>query len=278
MEFGVPPDRWPANHRAAVCVTFDVDGSYGEKGYRDPSNTYWISQTEYDPFGVERSLRVLADLDIQATYCWVGKVAEERPDLVERAVADGHEIALHTWEHRYLHTMSDDEQRDDFHRTFETLQRIAGSPPTGHKTGGWRYNDATHRICQEMGLDWVMDVPRGDLPSFLRPDESRPPLVNLPPSWLWDDYNWYVDQIASPNQVANAWQDDLDMLREEGGLMSLTLHPFVSGRPGPMRGLARFLDYAVSLGDVWIARADQIAIWWRNQANASINASINGKG
>ena len=116
-----------------------------------------------------------------------------------------------------------------------------------------------------------MDVPRGDLPSFIRPDENRPALVNLPPSWLWDDYNWYVDQTTSPNQVANAWQDDLDMLREEGGLMSLTLHPFVTGRPGPMRGLARFLDYAVSLGDIWIARADLIATWWRDEQSRTID-------
>ena len=264
------PSPWPGEHRAALCVTFDVDGPYGEKGYRDPANTYWISQTEYDPAGVERSLRVLADLDIQATYCWVGRSAEDRPDLVERAVREGHEIALHTWEHRYLLTMTPDEQREDFQRTFDTLSRISGAEPTGHKTGGWRYNDATHLIAQELGLSWVMDVPSGDLPSFIRPDENRPALINLPPSWLWDDYNWYVDQIASPNQVANAWQDDLDMLREEGGLMSLTLHPFVTGRPGPMRGLARFLDYAVSLGDIWIARADLIAAWWRDQPeNAS---------
>ena len=111
-----------------------------------------------------------------------------------------------------------------------------------------------------------MDIPRGDLPSFVQPDRERRPLVNLPRSWLWDDYTWYVDRIASPNQVANAWQDDLDQLREEGGLMSLTMHPFVSGHPGPMRGVARFLDYAISLGDIWIAPANQIARWWRERA------------
>ena len=44
--------------------------------------------------------------------------------------------------------------------------------------------------------------------------------------------------------------------------MCLTLHPFVSGRPGPSRALARLLDYAIDLGDVWIARADHIARWW----------------
>ena len=45
--------------------------------------------------------------------------------------------------------------------------------------------------------------------------------------------------------------------------MCLTLHPFVSGRPGPQsRTLAWLLDYAIDLGDVWIDRADHIARWW----------------
>ena len=52
------------------------------------------------------------------------------------------------------------------------------------------------------------------------------------------------------------------MLRTEGKLMCLTLHPFVSGRPGPSRALARLLDYAIDAGDVWIARADHFARWW----------------
>lgn len=266
MERYPTPSNWPANHRAALCISFDVDGVYGERNYRDPSDTYWLSQTEYDRAGVERSLRIMADFDLQATYCWVGQVAVDDPDTLRRAAAEGHEIALHTWDHRYLHTMSEVEQRDDFLRTREALERIMGHAPTGHKTGGWRYNEATHRIAQELGLEWIMDIPNGDLPSLEQPDPLLPPLVNLPPSWLWDDYNWYIDNIASPNQVANAWQDDLDQLREDGGLMSLTLHPFVTGRPGPARGLARFIDYAVSLGDIWIAPAGQIARWWRERA------------
>jgi peptidoglycan/xylan/chitin deacetylase (PgdA/CDA1 family) len=258
--------RWPANHRAALCISFDVDGPYGERNYRDPSDTYWISQTEYDRAGVNRALSILADFDLTATFCWVGKQAIDDPATLQRAAADGHEIALHTWDHRYLHTMTYTEQREDFLQTTHAIEQIIGQTPTGHKTGGWRYNEDTHRIAQELGLRWVMDVPTDDVPTLIQPESSLPPLINLPPSWLWDDYHWYVDNVASPNQVANAWQDDLDQLRDDGGLMSLTLHPFVSGRPGPARGLARFLEYAVSLGDIWIAPADQIALWWQERA------------
>lgn len=258
--------NWPTDHRAAVCITIDVDGPYGERNYRDPSDSYWLSQTDYEATGLQRMLDILADFDLQASVFWVGRAAEDLPQLIQDTVAGGHELGLHTWEHRYLNRMSDSEQLDDYLRTRETIERVSGVTPLGHKSAGWRFDESTHRIAQEIGIEWIVDLPNGDLPSFVSHTEARPPLVNLPPSFLLSDYHWYVDNVASPNQVANAWQDDLDMLREDGGMMTLTLHPFVTGRPGPMRGFARFLDYAVSLGDIWIAPAGQVARWWRERA------------
>ena len=253
---------WPAGHRAALCLSFDVDGQYGEANYRQADETYWLSQTAYDPVGVVRILDLLADTGVPSTFCWVGRVAEDRPDLVERAVAEGHEIALHSWDHRYYNRLSDEEQRSDMLRTFETLSRISKTTPTGHKTAGWRYTEFTHRLAQELGLDWVMDIPAGDLPELMQPDPLRPPLVQLPPSRLYDDYSFFVDRVVTPQQTFEFWRDDLEVLRSEGKLMCLTMHPFVSGRPGPSRALARLIDYAIDAGDVWIARADHIARWW----------------
>jgi peptidoglycan/xylan/chitin deacetylase (PgdA/CDA1 family) len=257
---------WPAGHRAALCLSFDVDGPYGELNYRQPDDTYWISQTDYDPAGTRRILDLLADTGLQATFCWVGRAAEDHPDLVQRAVSDGHEVSIHSWDHRYYNRMTDAEQRADMERTLDTLSRISGTTPVGHKTASWRYNDATHAIAQALGFTWVMDRPDGDLPRLLRPNPSGAPLVNLPPSWLWDDYSFFVDRLLTPDQTFSFWRDDLDTVRADGGLMSLTFHPFVSGRPGPSRVIARLIDYAIDLGDIWIARADQIAQWWRGRA------------
>src|SRR5688572_24923501 len=122
-----PVHRWPGGHRAALCLTFDVDGPYGERNYQPATNAYAISQTEYEPFGVDRILGILSDVDISATFCWVGQEAEDRPDFVRRAFDAGHEIALHTWDHRYYLSMSRDEQRADMERTSETLSEITGA-------------------------------------------------------------------------------------------------------------------------------------------------------
>jgi peptidoglycan/xylan/chitin deacetylase (PgdA/CDA1 family) len=253
---------WPDGYRCALCVTIDVDGSYGEGNYRSTDDTYWLSQTAYDPRGTERLLRILADRGVVGTFCWVGRAAEDRPLLVRAAAASGHEIALHSWEHRPYNHMTADEQRADMERTQEILTGIVGTAAVGHKTASWRFNNDTARVAQELGLLWVMDEPRGDLPYLIQPEANLPPVVQLPPSRWFDDYAVFVDQLSPPEHVFDLWRNDLEVLRDEGGLMCLTLHPFVSGRPGPSRSLAWLLDYAIELGDVWIDRADHIARWW----------------
>jgi len=253
--------RWPDGYRAALCVSIDVDGRYGETQSRTP-DAFWIHQTAYDPTGVDRLLGILADAGVRGTFCWVGAVAEERPDDVRRAVAEGHEIALHSWDHRAYNSLSRDEQRVDIERTLAALTRIAGTAPVGHKSPGWRYDEQTFPLLQALGLRWAMDEPGGDLPYLLRPDPARPPLVQLPPSWTYDDYPFFVDRMLTLQHAYDFWREDLELLRAEGKLMCLTLHPFVGGRPGPSRALVRLLDFAIEAGDIWIARADQIADWW----------------
>jgi peptidoglycan/xylan/chitin deacetylase (PgdA/CDA1 family) len=267
-EPGAAAPRWPEGFRSALCVTIDVDGRYGEANYRAPDDTYWLSQTAYDPTGLDRLLAVLADRGVAASFCWVGRAAEDHPLHVRAAVAAGHEIALHSWDHRAYNRMTPDEQRADMARTMEALTRLSGTPPVGHKTASWRYDDATHRLAQEMGLLWVMDEPGGDLPYLIQPEATLPPLVQLPPSAWLDDYTYFVDHVLAPRQVFETWRDELDVVHDEGGLTCLTLHPFVSGRPAASRALAWLLDHAIDLGDNWVARADAIARWWLSRSTS----------
>ncbi|RIK47125.1 MAG: hypothetical protein DCC58_00840 [Chloroflexi bacterium] len=267
--------RWPGNYRCALVVSVDVDGPYGHINANGDRDFFWRSQTAYDlPAGVPRLLDLLNDRDVEATFCWVGRCAADRPDLVQRSHADGHEIALHSWEHRYYTPMTADEQREDMLRTSNVLESLTGERPVGHKTPAWRYNEATAAVAQELGLLWRMDEAGGDLPWLVQPDAQLPPLVELPPSRWYDDYTYFVEQTIPPRSTAEFWRDDLDVLRDEGKLLCLTLHPFVSGRPGPSRALADLLDYAIDLGDVWIARADRIALYWRDQTGGTSRSTI----
>lgn len=260
------PGRWPANFRSALIVSIDVDGIYGEVNHHGPDDSYWRSQAEYDlETGVWRLIELLDDRSVAGTFCWVGRCVEDRPDAVARVHESGHESAIHSWDHRCYTPMSFDEQIADMTRTIEAIERVTGQRPTGHKTPAWRYNDQTTTAVQQLGLRWQMDIARSDLPWLESPAADRDPVVQLPPSRFYDDYTYFVDWTVNPRHAAEFWRDDLDVLRDEGKLLCLTLHPWVSGRPGPSRALANLLDYAIDQGDIWIARADDVAQWWLKQ-------------
>jgi allantoinase len=64
-------------------------------------------------------------------------------------------------------------------------------------------------------------------------------------------------------------KDSFDVLREESKtkpkMMSVGLHSRVTGRPGRIVALRRFLEYVRGFEDVWVATREDIARNWIEQ-------------
>lgn len=261
------PENWPAGHRAALILSFDIDGEYGVINRYGPDDWYWRSQAQYDlETGIWRVLNILADFDVQSTFCWVGRCVEDRPDAIAAVHEAGHESATHGWDHRYYRDLLAGEQFEDIKKTANAIEQATGVAPVGHKSPSWRFSEQTASVVQRAGFQWNMDVAARDLPWLQQPEADFDPIVQIPPSRLWDDYSYFVDPIAPPDNAYNMWRDDIDVLRAEGKMMCMTFHPWVIGRPAPSRALVHFLDYVIGLGDVWIARADHVAGWWKSNS------------
>ena len=55
-------------------------------------------------------------------------------------------------------------------------------------------------------------------------------------------------------------KDTFDMLYEEGGkMMSLGIHPRLTGKPGRTKALRNFLEYISEKSGVWVATRREIA-------------------
>ena len=85
------------------------------------------------------------------------------------------------------------------------------------------------------------------------------PLVELPAHWSLDDWNQYMylpdprsgpGTVHPPSRAIQLWREELDGMRRHGCLFCLTMHPFLSGRPGPVEGLRGLVEYALGCGDV----------------------------
>ena len=75
-------------------------------------------------------LEILARHGLKATFFVVGKYVEERPDLVQRAVAEGHEIGNHTYSHANLLFLSEAQIGEDnpfIHTSNDTLATLGNS-------------------------------------------------------------------------------------------------------------------------------------------------------
>ena len=54
-----------------------------------------------DPEATPRVLDILARRGVRATFFMVGEAADAHPDLAKRVVAEGHEVASHSYRHRH---------------------------------------------------------------------------------------------------------------------------------------------------------------------------------
>lgn len=111
----------PAPHEPRITFNWiRVDGPFIAMTFDDgPSRTL-----------TPKLLDLLAARQIKATFFVIGQNVAEYPEVIARAVRDGHEIGSHTWSHPNLGRMSDDAVRLQLKRTEDAIVRAAGVRPT----------------------------------------------------------------------------------------------------------------------------------------------------
>ncbi|MFL6519063.1 MAG: polysaccharide deacetylase family protein [Chthoniobacterales bacterium] len=75
-------------------------------------------------------LDLLAARHLKATFFVVGQNAADHPDILKRAVREGHEIGNHSWSHPNLGKMSDEAVRRELQKTDDAITAAIGKRPT----------------------------------------------------------------------------------------------------------------------------------------------------
>jgi peptidoglycan/xylan/chitin deacetylase (PgdA/CDA1 family) len=71
-------------------------------------------------------LDLLAEHRARATFFVLGANVPGREDILRRALAEGHELGLHTWSHPNLTELSDDLIREEMSKTKAEIERAVG--------------------------------------------------------------------------------------------------------------------------------------------------------
>jgi peptidoglycan/xylan/chitin deacetylase (PgdA/CDA1 family) len=99
-------------------------------------------------------LDVLRDHGARATFFVVGYHVDARPEIVRRAVDEGHELGNHTYDHvDAAHERDDDVLRDQITRTSAAIERAAGSAPRLIRPPYGKDVARVARLGRELGLD-----------------------------------------------------------------------------------------------------------------------------
>lgn len=109
-----------------------------------------------------RILKVLAQYDARATFCVQGVNVKPYAEVVKLAIAQGNEIASHTWNHPDLEKASESKIRKQLEDTNNVVAEVTGGyqikvlrPPYGN------VNKRVRNICAEMGMiiaHWELDT------------------------------------------------------------------------------------------------------------------------
>lgn len=136
------PPRAPAQYnevpmsRPIVALTFD-DGPHPEL--------------------TPRLLDILRQNGVRATFYVIGRSVAAYPEIARRIVAEGHEIANHSYNHPALTTLSASRLNQELASTTEVIQRVTGRRPTNMRPPYGAINDRVRAaILRDHGLDVIM--------------------------------------------------------------------------------------------------------------------------
>jgi peptidoglycan/xylan/chitin deacetylase (PgdA/CDA1 family) len=221
--------------------------------------------------GIWRLFRIFDNAGIPVTFFASAVALERNPDVAVKLAARGDEAAGHGYRWSNHFEMTREQEREAIRRAILSIEETTGTRPVGWYCREMSTN-TRELVVEEGGFEYDSDCYNDDLPYWTRIG-GRTHLV-VPYSLVVNDARYIVGTgYGSPEDFFMTAKATLDRLRNDGDdlgrMMSIGVHPRMSGNPARSDGLARFIDYAQQFTDVAFARRVDIAHDFAEQHPAS---------
>jgi peptidoglycan/xylan/chitin deacetylase (PgdA/CDA1 family) len=140
------------------------------------------------PGYTEKLLKILGDRHVKATFFLVGKMVEVAGDLVQREVAEGHEVGNHTYSHVCLKTATVEQADLELRKCNAVVETLTGKRMDICRPPGGVFNREAVQIVKQLGMMTVLwtcdpadyeDLPAGEILSRTVPNLSPGGIVLL---------------------------------------------------------------------------------------------------
>lgn len=182
-------------HEKIIALTFD-DGP-------DPTDTPAI-------------LDLLKLYDAKATFFVVGKRVELYPELARREIREGHEIANHTYSHRYFNKrILEHKIREEIGKAEQTIVHATGQKPTLFRPPGGFYSQNVVNASLESGYKVVMWSWHQDTEDWNIPGVGKI-VKKVLGNARNGDIILFHDYVEGKTQTVDALKEILPQLKERG--------------------------------------------------------------
>lgn len=211
--------------------------------------------------GIWRLFRVFDAAEIPITFFAAAVALERNREVAKKLARRGDEAAGHGFRWSNHYEMNRDEEREAIKRAIASIEETTGARPRGWYCREMSVN-TRELVVEESGFFYDSDTYNEDLPYWTNVHGTSHLVV--PYSLVVNDARYILGTgYGSPEQFFETAKATVDRLRNDGDdvgrMMSVGLHPRISGNPARSDALARFIAYAQGFDDVTFMRRIDIA-------------------
>ncbi len=182
--------------------------------------------------------------------------------MCSRIVEAGHDIQHHGYAHEPLEGLDLATETRYLEMGIEAVERLTGRPPTGYRSPSWNLNPHSPQLLESYNFTFDSSLMATDFEMYwLRDGDTvdadgrfvfgpATSIVEVPVSWSLDDFPPFTfvwDPLrpgyGSTEAIARDWLDHVDYALEHvpEGVVTITMHPQVTGRAHVLRMVQRVL-------------------------------------
>jgi len=236
---------WPDMSKGYLTIFYDYEGDYAL-----PSK----ERAEASLYGVRRTLEICRKNDIKATFNTVGKLFYDHPDIIRQIIADGHNIASHSFKHDDISRLSRKEIDTDIKLTQEAF-KVVGLKLRGMSSPQNRWSFKQMDVMLKNGLCWSAEPDEAPHPYIMRKKGAQI-LVRIPINF--NDYNFYISRKFPANKMYDTLIEAVTHIHDSKVFGAIGFHPWVNGLDeSRLDAMDRFFKHVSSMPNLEIITFDQ---------------------
>jgi peptidoglycan/xylan/chitin deacetylase (PgdA/CDA1 family) len=150
-----------------------------------------------------------------ATFFVIGEQGHKYPDILQREVSEGHELANHSFSHRDLRHLSRTEIMQEISKSDDEIFSITGQHTKLFRPPGGYLNNMVVKTAEHAGYAVVLWTWYQDSKDWSKPGVQK--IVNRVISNAHPgDIVLFHDRISGSSQTVNALKEILPVLQEQG--------------------------------------------------------------